>query len=129
MKLATTLLVAGLLFTTAPAVGAADEAAPILETAPPSQASPAEVVGAEGIAAFAGGCQATDDPSLASDGQDATPASDQYCGACSTSNCDGAARGQMCWTGSAWGNCNIFSGGHMCSTGGWECQCSTGDLQ
>lgn len=129
MKLTTTLLVAGLLFATAPAIGAAEENTPVPETAPPSQASPSELVGAEGLAGVAGSCEATGAPLLAGDGQDATPTDTQYCGACSTSNCNGAARGQMCWTGSAWGNCNIFSGGFRCSTGGWECQCSTGDLQ
>lgn len=53
------------------------------------------------------------------------------CGSCSTSNCRGANRGQMCWTGGVngqWGNCNIYSGGNICDTGGWECQCGVGPL-
>ena len=50
------------------------------------------------------------------------------CGSCSSSNCNGALRGQPCWTGSGWGHCNIYSGGYRCSTGGWECQCGTGPL-
>ena len=50
------------------------------------------------------------------------------CGSCSSSNCRGAYRGQPCWTGSGWGNCNIYSGGFICSSGGWECSCASGPL-
>lgn len=52
------------------------------------------------------------------------------CGACSSSNCVGAPRGQMCWVGGGfgWGHCNIYTGGEICPTGGWECTCGIGPL-
>lgn len=52
-------------------------------------------------------------------------ASSQTCGSCSTPNCNGATRGQLCYLGppvNGWGNCNIWAG-TMCSSGNWKCVC------
>jgi|GEM_PF-6920576 len=42
---------------------------------------------------------------------------------CSTSRCQGVPRGNPCWTGGGWGNCNLYLG-FQCSDGtGWDCRC------
>jgi hypothetical protein len=56
-------------------------------------------------------------------------AATQFCGSCSEAICRGAIRGSSCRISTGvWGHCNIFSGGFRCATGGWDCQCRTGDL-
>lgn len=136
MKVATTLLIAGFLLATA-SFGADNPAAspetPGLEAASPEitpspQALPSENLDDEALATPAEGCEAGGDALIAMEWQEPTPAGTQYCGSCSTPNCNGAPRGQLCWTGSGWGHCNIFSGGYMCPTGGWDCQCKGGVL-
>lgn len=135
MKVATTLLIAGVLL--AAASFGADNPAASPEAASPEitpapQAQPPELVKDEALATPAGDCEATGDALIASGLQEPEPVpAAQTCGACSSSNCIGAPRGQACWLGGTqggWGNCNIYSGGNRCSTGGWECQCGTGPL-
>jgi len=147
MKVAMTLLIAGFLLVTVSVSGADNPAASPAaasveagpEAAPTPQALPAELQEKGTFASPAGGC----DPAIAS-GLQATPfdppkgtlqepdpvPAAQTCGACSSSNCVGAPRGQSCYLGSGqgWGHCNIYSGGFMCPTGGWECQCGSGPL-
>lgn len=128
MKLLKTLVCAAALLTSA-SVFAADAPLPSADTAKAAVEAPQAD-------------QATPEAGVSSDAKkDCDPAADMFknewqveekgfnsCGSCSSSNCRGALRGQSCWTGSGWGNCNIYSGGYRCSTGGWECQCGTGPL-
>ena len=128
VKLATTLLVAGLLLTSA-ASGAAEEAATAREIAPQSQALLPQLLGGEALATPAEGCAAPDPWALVS-GQEAVPAAVQTCGSCSVPNCRGSIRGGRCHLGSGlgYGNCNTFSSQLRCSTGGFNCQCSDGEI-
>jgi hypothetical protein len=100
MKLATTLLLAGLLLASVSAVRAADtSAASQLENAQPSQAAPALEAPAstnQVAATPATGCQDTDTIPLAAAGA-LPPVGDQSlsCGACSDAICVGAPIGQI----------------------------------
>ncbi len=131
MKLATTLLLAGLLVAAASALSAADQpATPDLQQT--AQAS-TPAVGSPAVAApsaSATGCDPAAAPLVPLPvAQAGVSASSLACGSCSDANCVGAPRGQICnLSGGGWGHCNIFSGGNLCSTGGWECQCEAGPL-
>jgi len=131
VKRATTLLAAGLLLMAAVAVHAAEpQAAPDLSVTPQLQVEPTTLVGDSVLASLGTGCGNEASPTLAVGLPGAITTGTQYCGSCSTSNCRGAARGQICSLGGGgFGHCNIFSGGYMCSDGsGWECQCEGGVL-
>lgn len=124
MKIAATLMVAGLLLAAAPVVVAAEEDAPVV-VAPQSQDLLSQLLGGEAPNTPAGQC----DPATLVDGQEPTLAATQFCGSCSETICRGSIRGGRCRVGvGSWGHCNIFSGGFMCATGGWDCQCQSGDL-
>jgi hypothetical protein len=129
MKVARTILLTALLLATASAVRAAEATAPAPGVAPQSQAPASEFLAGELFGAPASDCGTFVDPMRGSGGQDPIPAA-QICGSCSTPNCSGAIRGQICSLGSGqgFGNCNIYSGGFRCPTGGWECQCGSGPL-
>ena len=129
MKPAKALLFSALLLSLAAVASAAETTAPATTDA---QAA-VELTAAQPEVATAvttPNCDASTDSPLFQTAFDKGAASlGQTCGSCSTSNCRGALRGQMCWiNGYGWGHCNIFSGGNICSTGGWECQCGAGDL-
>ena len=132
MKLLKTLLCACFLLITASVVGAAELSLPTVdETVPASEAPAVEAPAADAVAPVKEDCNAEADPFQNAEWMGTsleTGLAPQSCGSCSSANCNGAIRGQMCWTGSGWGNCNIYSGGYRCSTGGWECQCGTGPL-
>ncbi len=137
MKLAKTLLMAGLFLVMASAAGAAHHSDPTPEIAPPSQTLPTEPVAEEAPVAQTADCEAkgelaiTSAPLMATDWQETAPAGGQSCGSCSTGGCAGANRGRMCWLGSGqgWGNCNIYNNEPpMCPSGGWDCQCGGGGL-
>lgn len=125
MKSATTLLFAALFLFAAPAVFADEAPSATIEPVPVE--TQAADVQDETLATPAQDCSNTETLLEGTVLQETTPAS-QTCGSCSSSGCRGAIRGQFCYTGSGWGNCNIFSGGYMCPEGGWDCQCSSGDL-
>ncbi len=121
MKIAATLMVAGLLLAAAPAVVVAGEDAPVV-VAPQSQDLLSQILGGE---APITPC----DPAALVDGQEPALAATQFCGSCSEAVCRGSIRGGRCRVGTGpWGHCNIFSGGFMCPTGGWDCQCQAGGL-
>lgn len=124
MKIAATLMVAGLLLAAAPAVAAAEADAPVI-VAPQSQDLLSQLLGGEAPITPAGPC----DPATLVDGQEPTLAATQFCGSCSEEICRGAIRGSSCRISTGiWGHCNIFSGGFRCADGRWDCQCRTGDL-
>jgi hypothetical protein len=130
MKLATNLLVAGLLLATASAVGAAEaEGAPDPAPAPQSEASPSLSLVGEWLVAASPDCGAGGEALLSLGGQEPVPTA-MNCGACSTSNCVGVPRGTPCSLGGGQGSghCNNYSGGFTCPQGGWECQCGQGPL-
>ncbi len=131
MKLATTLLLTGLLVASASALSASDQpAVPDLQ-----QAAQAPALGSPAVTAPSTSAPSCD-PAVSSlvalpVAQAGVSASSLPCGSCSDSNCVGAPRGQICHlsgVNGGWGHCNIFSGGYMCATGGWECQCQAGPL-
>ena len=136
MKKATSLLFTALLLTLASVAGAADvpAAAPAAEAAPLAALDSAPIPSAFTAPAAASECgrASVSSPFLTvawEKGADGL--APNSCGACSTPNCNGALRGQMCWLGGiqgGWGHCNIYSGGYRCDTGGWECQCGVGPL-
>lgn len=125
MKLIQRLLLAVLLV--APAAAALADA-PVVSPEPQPPASPAPVT-EEDLFSPAADCDPAAEAVTPIEGQETLFATGT-CGSCSSSNCVGAPRGQICHLGSGmgWGNCNIYSGGYRCSTGGWECSCGTGPL-
>lgn len=127
MKFVSTLMVVGFLLVMAPGASAADAPSNV-EIAPAAQAQDADLFADEALATPTVDCEAEAAVAAVVGSQEGTPAGGQTCGACSSPNCNGATRGQLCNYGGGWGNCNIYSGGYMCSTGGWECQCGTGPL-
>jgi len=113
------------------AAGSSSSQSPAAAVAAPSQTVQTMLIGDSLLTNLTGNCGADAVQPNTVGTPDATPmAFQQTCGACSTSNCQGALRGQICYLGGSqvWGNCNIYSGGYRCSTGGWECQCGTGPL-
>ena len=59
-----------------------------------------------------------------------SPQPNEYCGACSSSVCQGVPRGQMCFiSGKGWGNCGIYNVFDYCSDGKLRCFCSTGSIE
>jgi len=86
MKIAATLLVAGLLLAASPAATAEGDAPPV---APQSQDLLSRLLGAEAPITPAGQC----DPSALADGQEPLLAATQFCGSCSEAICRGAIRG------------------------------------
>lgn len=129
MKYAARFLVAGFFFAAVSVAGAAP-AAQSPEVAPPAAAPAADSLEATALVPAASSCQADGQALIATGTPDATELAGKPCGACSTGNCGGAPRGQICYiSGQGWtGHCNIFSGGYMCPTGGWDCQCQSGPL-
>lgn len=63
-------------------------------------------------------------PAFDLDGQDPILMFSNDCSVgCSTSNCQGVPRGNPCYTGRGWGNCDLYLG-IQCSDGtGWDCRC------
>lgn len=131
MNRSKSLLFATLLFAAASVAAATENADPSPEVSQAIQPAATEALAGETLFAAAGDCEATSGDLLLDLGlPEPTPAAIN-CGACSTPNCQGAARGQRCHLGpiiGGWGWCNIYSGGFMCPTGGWECSCGTGPL-
>lgn len=133
MKTSTTLIVTALLLALASVAGA-DVPAPAPAEAPLAALDPAPIPSAVTAPAPAGECgrASISSPFLTVAWEKpADGLAPNSCGACSTPNCNGALRGQMCWLGGiqgGWGHCNIYSGGYRCETGGWECQCGVGPL-
>ncbi len=135
MKLMKSALLFGLTLALALAVSATDTPLPGTETAAPTpalqpltteepalEASEAEV---QTALAQSERCPQDSAPLMNLDWMQGKQfAGSQTCGSCSSSNCNGATRGQLCYVGSGqgWGNCNIWLG-NMCSTGGWKCVC------
>lgn len=64
------------------------------------------------------------EPTLDLDGEERVLMFSNDCSVgCSTSRCQGVPRGNPCWTGSGWGNCDLYLG-YQCSDGtGWDCRC------
>ena len=89
MKIAATLMVAGLLLAALPA--AAEEDTPL--AAPQSQDLLSRLLGGDAAVTPAGQCD--DAPALA-DGQEPVLAATQFCGSCSEAICRGAIRGSSC---------------------------------
>lgn len=132
MKLATPSLFAALLLALASVATAADTTTAAQPAAPVVQAEAAAApVAAQDI--VESNCQKAQGGSVLFQVAFEKPQANLVmgCGACSSAQCQGANRGQMCWTGGVhgqWGHCNIYSGGNICDTGGWECQCGVGPL-
>lgn len=130
----TTLLLGVLLLAFAPVAFAEENPAPAPEVTLPSEGLPEGTVLASVLvsqeSAPEAQCEQPGSLFVPMAWQTSAQALPRNCGACSSSNCVGAPRGQMCWVGGGfgWGNCNIYSGGYVCPTGGWECACGIGPL-
>jgi hypothetical protein len=127
MKLIQTVFVAALLVAAAPAALAAGQAPDLgAEAEAPAAEAPVDL---SFLDAPAAGCEAEAGAALAVDDPEGSPVA-LSCGACSSANCQGANRGQICHLGigGGWGHCNIYSGGYLCPSGGWECDCASGPL-
>lgn len=135
MKLFAPLLCALFLLVPATVVAASDAGVPAVDSASAQSTMTADEISVleiidtaeETDSVMEKDCEPTDNGLFQNEWLQPT-SSFNSCGACSSSNCKGAIRGQACWTGSGWGNCNIYSGGYRCSTGGWECDCGVGPL-
>jgi hypothetical protein len=132
MKIATTLVVTGLLLITASAVSAAtNDSAQAPTATAPAQSGQTLLVGDSLVSNLSGNCGADANQQIAAGTAEPTPQGPlQFCGSCSTGGCAGRERGSICYLGGpvTWGHCNIYSGGYLCSTGSWECQCGYGPL-
>ncbi|MCG8459146.1 MAG: hypothetical protein MI919_22960 [Holophagales bacterium] len=129
MKLSIRFLLTALLFALASVTWAAETPQPAVELPAPAAEQPSgDDTAAETLTTPAEDCDAAK-TALVGTALDDIAYTTQTCGPCSSGGCSGATRGQLCWAGGqGWGACNIFSGGFMCPQGGWDCQCSTGDL-
>lgn len=134
MKKATALLFTALLLALATVAGAADVPAAPAEPAPLAALDPAPVANAFTAMTKSGECGRAfvSSPFLTVAWEKGSEGlGPNTCGACSSSNCVGATRGQQCvrpGIHGGFGNCNIYSGGWKCDTGGWECECGVGPL-